>query len=162
MTGPAAILYAEDDENDAFLIQRAFKQAEIPNRLVIVSDGNAAVQYLSGQGKYASREEYSLPGLVLLDLNMPGKSGLEVLKWIRSQPGISTLPVLVLTSSNQESDIHRAYLQGANGYLVKPNQPDEMLVMARGDQGLLAAPKSAADPFVNFGRNALATGRKSA
>ena len=69
--------------------------------------------------------------LILLDLNMPGKSGLEVLKWIRNQPGISMLLVVVLTSSNQDSDIHRAYIQGTNGYLVKPSKPDEMLAMAR-------------------------------
>jgi DNA-binding response OmpR family regulator len=90
-----------------------------------------AVQYLAGEGKYAARDECPLPGLVLLDLNMPGKSGLEVLKWIRVHPSVCMLPVVVLTSSNQESDIHRAYINGANGYLVKPSKPDEMLVMAR-------------------------------
>ena len=125
------ILYAEDDDNDAFLIQRAFKQAEIHNPLVIVPDGNAAIEYLSGTGKYARRGEHPLPCLVLLDLKMPGKSGLEVLEWIRTQPTVSTLPALMLTSSNQESDIRRAYVLGANGYLLKQNRPDEMLVMAK-------------------------------
>jgi CheY-like chemotaxis protein len=131
MSEPDIILYAEDDENDAFLIERAFKKAGISNRLVVVSDGNAAVEYLAGEGKYAARDTYPLPGLILLDLNIPGKSGLEVLKWIRVHPLVSMLLVVVLTSSNQESDIHRAYIQGTNGYLVKPRTPDEMLVMAR-------------------------------
>ena len=126
------ILYAEDDENDAFLVQRAFNQAQIPNPLVIVPDGNAAIQYLAGTGKYADREKNPLPCLVLLDLKMVGKSGLDVLKWIRTQPSVSTLPVLMLTSSNLDADVHRSYLMGANGYLVKPNAPDAMIVMAKG------------------------------
>jgi CheY-like chemotaxis protein len=131
MTTSDVILYAEDDENDAFLIERAFRKAEIPNRLVVVPDGSAAIDYLAGQGKYAARVGHPLPGLVLLDLNLPGKSGLEVLKWIRTHPPVCLLVVVVLTSSNQESDMHRAYLQGANGYLVKLSNPDEMLTMAK-------------------------------
>ena len=131
MISHSPILYAEDDENDSFLTQRAFKQEEIRNPLVIVSDGKAAVEYLAGTGQYANREEHPLPSLILLDLKMPGKSGLEVLEWIRNQPGISVLPVVMLTSSDQESDIHRAYLLGANGYLVKPNKPEEISAMAK-------------------------------
>jgi CheY-like chemotaxis protein len=131
MISTSPILYAEDDENDAFLTQRAFKQEEIRNPLVIVPDGKAAVDYLTGVGQYANREEHPWPCLILLDLKMPGKSGLEVLEWIRNQPNISILPVVMLTSSDQESDIHRAYLLGANGYLVKPNRPEEISEMAK-------------------------------
>lgn len=134
MISTPPILYAEDDENDAFLIQRAFKQAEVRNPLVIVPDGKAAVDYLTGTGPYANREEHPLPCLILLDLKMPGKSGLEVLEWIRKQAEISILPVVMLTSSEQESDIHRAYLVGANGYLVKPNKPEEIQAMAKAIQ----------------------------
>jgi CheY-like chemotaxis protein len=126
------ILYAEDDENDAFLTNLAFEKAEILNPLVVVSDGKAAMEYLAGAGKYSNRTEYPLPCLVLLDIKMPHASGLEVLKWIRCQPNACTVPVLMLTSSNQDSDIHRAYLLGANGFLIKPSRPDEMLVMAKG------------------------------
>ncbi len=126
------ILYAEDDENDAFLTKLAFAQAKISNPLIIVPDGDAALAYLAGTGQYASRDEYPLPCLVLLDVKMPRKSGLDVLKWIRTQPSICTLTVLMLTSSNQDGDIHRAYILGANGYLEKPNKPDEMLAMAKG------------------------------
>ena len=109
------ILYAEDDENDAFLANHAFEKAGILNPLVVVSDGKAAIEYLAGTAQYANRTEYPLPCLVLLDLKMPGVSGLEVLKWIRSQRSVCTLPVLMLTSSNQDGDVHRAYILGANG-----------------------------------------------
>jgi CheY-like chemotaxis protein len=125
------ILYAEDDDNDALLTKLAFAQVKISNPLIIVPDGETAVEYLDGTGHYANRHEHPLPCLILLDIKMPGKSGLDVLKWIRSQPGICTLPALMLTSSNQEADVHRAYILGANGYLEKPNKPDAMLVTAR-------------------------------
>jgi CheY-like chemotaxis protein len=126
-----AILYAEDEEDDVFFIQTAFKQAAIENPLIIVPDGNRAVEYLAGTGSYADRSRHPLPCLGLLDLNMPGKSGLEVLQWIRSQPAICSLPVLMLTSSTQEADVHRAYIQGANGFLVKPSNPAALLTMVK-------------------------------
>src|SRR6266540_1854519 len=132
MTTDKPVLYAEDDENDAFLMERAFNQAGIANSLLIVSDGKGAIEYLSGSGPYSNREGHPFPCLLLLDLKMPGKSGFDVLKWVRTQPATSTLPVVVLTSSNQDSDIHRAYLLGANGYLIKPGKPDELLVMVKG------------------------------
>lgn len=132
MSGSKPILYAEDDENDVFFMQRAFKQAGIVNPLRTVPDGKHAIEYLEGTGPYANRLENPMPCLILLDLSMPGRSGLDVLKWVRSQPYTSELPVIVLTSSNQESDIHRAYLLGANGYLIKPGRPDELLLMVKG------------------------------
>jgi CheY-like chemotaxis protein len=129
---PAApILYAEDDENDAFLVDYAFKQADIRNPLTVAPDGKVAIAYLEGSEPYSDRDIYPMPCLVLLDLKMPGHSGLDVLKWIRAQPTIANLPVLMLTSSNQESDIHTAYSLGANGYLEKPRNPKEMLLMAK-------------------------------
>lgn len=127
----APVLYAEDDENDAFLMTRAFKQAEIINPLVILPEGNSAIEYLAGNGVYVPREAYPLPCLVLLDLKMPGKSGLEVLEWVQNQPAISTLPILMLTSSSQEEDVRQAYRLGANGYLLKPSKPDGMISLAR-------------------------------
>ncbi len=131
MKASQPILYAEDDENDAFLFKRAFKEAGIRNPLLIVPDGNTAIDYLAGKGAYTNRAKYPLPCLILIDLKMPGKSGLEVLKWIRTRPSVSIVPVLMLTSSNQDGDVHRSYLQGANGYLVKPNKEDDVLVMAK-------------------------------
>jgi CheY-like chemotaxis protein len=125
------ILYVEDEEDDAFFVKRAFDQAGIVNPLIVVSDGQEAIDYCAGSGRYKNRDEYPLPCLVLLDLNIPKKSGLEVLKWIRTQPSVSTLPVLVITSSSQHSDIHRAYLQGANAYLVKPSKSNELVEMVK-------------------------------
>ena len=125
------VLYAEDDENDVFFMERAFKIAKVEHPLRIVSDGRQAIAYLSGAEPYADSSKHPLPGLVLLDLNMPVKGGLDVLQWIRSQPFLSELPVVVLTSSNQESDVHRAGILGANGYLIKPGEPDELVRMVK-------------------------------
>ena len=120
------ILYAEDDENDAYFLQRAFRLAGISHPLVIVSNGQEVIDYCSGEGRFTQRDEHPLPFLVLLDLNMPRKSGIEVLKWIREKPSFRTLPVIVLTSSLQDNDIEQAYLAGANAYLAKPSQPEEL------------------------------------
>ncbi len=87
---------------------------------------------MSGNGAYSDRIKWPLPSLILLDLKMPGLSGHEVLKWIRTRPETCTIPVIVLTSSHQDSDIRRAYILGANGYLVKPGTPAELLTMVEG------------------------------
>lgn len=125
------ILYAEDEENDAFFLKRAFKQAGISHPLIVVSDGQDAIDYCAGSGRYVNRAEHPLPCLLLLDLNMPRKSGIEVLEWIRKEPSVRTLPVIVLTSSLQDSDIHRAYTHGANAYLAKPSQPEGLIAVAQ-------------------------------
>lgn len=126
------VLYAEDDENDVFFMLRAFKRAALDCRLQIASDGRDAINYLAGAGAYADREKFPMPNLVLLDLSMPGASGLEVIEWVRSQASTQALPVIVFTSSNQEKDIQRAYSLGANGYLIKPGQPEELISMVNG------------------------------
>jgi len=120
------ILYVEDDKDDVFFMQRAFREAGLAGELIALPSGQQAIDYLAGDGKFAGREKHPLPCLVLLDLNMPGKSGLDVLKWIRAQPAISALPVVVLTSSKHESDIQRAYQHGANAYLLKPALPEKL------------------------------------
>jgi CheY-like chemotaxis protein len=132
MNSHQPVLYAEDDENDAFFMEHAFKQAGVIHPLRVVADGILAQEYLAGGGPYANREQYPMPCLVLLDLKMPGPSGHDVLKWIRSQPATSEIPVVIVTSSNQESDIHRAYLLGANSYLIKPGTPDELVKIVKG------------------------------
>jgi len=126
---PRPVLYGEDVEDDAFFMKRAFDQAAVPNPLVVVSDGQEVIEYLFGSGRYRNRLEYPLPGLLLLDLNLPKKTGIEVLKWIRNDPAVATLPVIVLTSSVLDTDIHRAYVQGANAYLVKPTALKELVRM---------------------------------
>lgn len=118
--GPAPVLYAEDSEDDVFLLQRAFHQAKIAHPLVVVSNGKAVVQYLSATGPFADRAQHPFPRLVLLDIKMPHRTGLDVLCWIRQQPELRRLPVILLTSSSQDRDVTSAYSLGANGYIVKP------------------------------------------
>jgi len=125
------ILYAEDDENDAYFLNRAFKAAGVEHPLVIVTDGQEAIDYCVGRGIYADRADHPLPYLALLDLNMPRKSGLDVLQWIRQESPLATLPVIILTSSLQDSDIDRAYRHGANAYLGKPSQPDDLIPLTK-------------------------------
>jgi CheY-like chemotaxis protein len=120
MAEHAVILLAEDEEDYVLLIRRAFAQAKIPNPLHVVWNGQEAIAYLKGEGKYANREEYPLPDLFLLDLKMPRVNGFEVLKWLRSEPGLAPLRVLVLTSSEELRDVNEAYKLGANSFLVKP------------------------------------------
>jgi CheY-like chemotaxis protein len=114
------ILLVEDDADDVLLIQRAFRKAQIINPIQTVINGDAAVDYLAGQGAYTDRGRYPLPVLILLDLKLPRRSGLEVLEWLKRQPMIKRTPVVVLTSSAEVSDLNRAYDLGANSYLIKP------------------------------------------
>jgi CheY-like chemotaxis protein len=110
----------EDLEDDVELVRRAFAKAAVPNPIHVVRSGEEAVKYLSGTGAYANRAEHPLPDLVLLDLSMPGMDGFDVLAWIRAQPGIRTIPIVVLTSSDLIWDVNRAYELGASSFLVKP------------------------------------------
>ncbi len=123
------ILYVEDEPDDIFFMRRAFEKAGIEQPLQTVPDGEQAIAYLAGRGQYSDRRLFPLPGVVLLDLNMPHTTGFEVLKWIRATPAVCSLPVLVLTSSNHESDLQRASILGANGFLVKPSDPESLLEM---------------------------------
>jgi len=120
MTSRLLILHVEDDPNDVLLLQRACKKAGLNVQIEAVGDGDKAVNYLSGAEPYSNREQHPLPTLVLLDLKMPRRSGLEVLAWIRSQPSLRRLLVAVFTSSKHDEDINKAYELGANSYLVKP------------------------------------------
>ncbi len=114
------MLLVEDDPNDILLIQRAFAKASLVNPLKVVRDGEEALSYLAGTGEFADRTRSPLPSLILLDLKLPRKSGLEILQWLRQQPELKHIPVIVLTSSKESSDVARAYELGANSYLVKP------------------------------------------
>src|SRR5688572_18298325 len=117
---PFTILHVEDDPNDVLLVQRALRKTNSSSNIQSVSDGDRALAYLAGAGGYADREKFPLPKLVLLDLKMPRKSGFEVLAWIRKQPALKRVLVVVFTSSKHELDINNAYDLGANSYLVKP------------------------------------------
>jgi CheY-like chemotaxis protein len=121
----------EDDPNDVLLIQRAFDKARILNPLQTVGNGDDAVAYLAGEGSFADRQRHPFPVLVLLDLKLPRRSGLEVLEWIRGQVGLKRLPVVVLTSSKETTDVNQAYDLGANSYLVKPVGFDSLLELVK-------------------------------
>jgi len=114
------ILAAEDEPVDGMMIRRAFTKAGIEKTLRILEDGDTVIDYLTGQGIYADRQQHPLPVLLLLDLKLPRRSGLEILQWLRQQNGLRRIPVIVLTSSRQSNDVSRAYDLGANSYLVKP------------------------------------------
>jgi CheY-like chemotaxis protein len=123
------VLLVEDNEDDILFVQRAFRRAKLSNALPVVEDGDAAVAYLSGQGEYADRDRYPIPTLILLDIKLPRRSGHEVLEWLRGQPGLRRIPVVMLTSSKESADVDRAFDLGASGYLVKPVDFDGLLEM---------------------------------
>jgi len=120
MSEQALFLLVEDDENDIVLIRRSFIKANVLNPLHVVRTGEEAIEYLTGEGKYARRGEFPLPGLVLLDLKLGKMDGLEVLRWIRKQKGLSSIRVVILTASDDMRDVNEAYQAGANSFLIKP------------------------------------------
>jgi CheY-like chemotaxis protein len=131
MTTNRAILLVEDNEDDVFLMKRALQGANVGNPLYVVEDGQEALDYLGGAGKFADRDNYPLPVVVFLDLKLPYISGHDVLAWTRRQKELESLVVIVLTSSNEASDLSRCYALGANSYLVKPPTPDQLEDLAR-------------------------------
>ena len=131
MRDEVIILLAEDEEDYVLLIKRAFERAKIPNPIHVVWNGQEAIAYLKGEGKYSNRDEYPLPDLFLLDLKMPRVNGFEVLSWVRQQPGLAGLRILVLTSSDRIRDVNEAYKLGANSFLVKPYDFDDLAYLSK-------------------------------
>ena len=114
---PFDILIAEDNEDDILLIREAFEEVNMVNRIAVVRDGEEALAYLRGEGPF---RDSPLPGMVLLDINMPKKTGLEVLTDIKAEPRFRALPSVMLTVSEREEDIIRSFEQGACSYIRKP------------------------------------------
>jgi CheY-like chemotaxis protein len=131
MNSPARVLYVEDEEDDVFFMRNAFKRLGYDDRFHAVEDGDRAISYLSGREAYADRTNHPLPTVVVLDLNLPIRSGFEVLEWLRSQPEFQALPVVVFSSSGRLEDRQRAERLGATEYLLKPASGAQFLVMAR-------------------------------
>jgi len=131
MPDRAVILLVEDQENDIQLIRRAFDKAQLPNPLQVVRDGEEAIAYLSGEKQSANRAEFPLPRLILLDLKLPGTNGFDVLKWIRAQPGLRSLIVVVLTSSDHIREVNEAYNLGANSFMVKPMDFENIVELSK-------------------------------
>ncbi len=126
----STILLVEDDPNSVTLFKYAWQKAKITNPLQVARDGVEALEYIEGAGPYADRLKYPVPALVLLDLRMPRATGFEVLQRIRELPGRERLLVIVFTASTSEEDVSQAYALGANAYLVKPSQLDDLVKIA--------------------------------
>jgi len=124
------ILQVDDDPNDVFLLQHALKKVGVANPIQVATDGQQAIDYLQGAGKFADRKKFPFPCLVLVDLKLPYVRGLDVLRWIRRQPG-TALPVIMLTASGSEADIAEAYLLGANAFLTKPSEANRLEEMVK-------------------------------
>lgn len=125
------ILMADDDPDDRLLVQDAFDEIRLANPLVFVEDGIALMDYLRRRGAYTHLAGTPLPGLILLDLNMPKKDGREALKEIKSDPALRTIPIVVLTTSSAEEDILRTYDLGTNSFIVKPVTFDKLVEIIR-------------------------------
>ena len=125
------ILMADDDPDDRLLVQDAFDEIRLDNPLVFVEDGIELMDYLHRRGAYAHLAGTPLPGLVLLDLNMPKKDGREALKEIKQDPVLRTVPIVILTTSNAEEDILRTYDLGTNSFIVKPVTFDKLVDVIR-------------------------------
>lgn len=126
MTIGNTILLVEDDRDDVFIFQRALEKAKIANPVVVVTNGQEAVDYLAHQGQYADQQQRTLPFIIFLDLKLPYLDGFEVLTWIRQQPQLQSIVVVVLTGSDETRDHQRAYTLGARSYLVKPPQANDI------------------------------------
>jgi CheY-like chemotaxis protein len=125
------VLHVEDNLGDMELLQHACATSAVKLNLQWVEDGQAAVDYLSGTGAFGEREKYPIPALVLLDLKMPRKNGFEVLEWVRHQPELKPLPVVIFTASNSAKDTRRAFELGANSVLVKPTAYKQLIEYVR-------------------------------
>jgi CheY-like chemotaxis protein len=131
MTAGRAILLVEDNEDDLFLMKRALRSARIVNPVIVAETGQEAMDYLVGAGKFADRDSYPLPVAVFIDLKLPFVFGHEVLAWIRGRKEFESLVLVVLTSSNEPSDLNRCYTLGANSYLVKPPTAEQLEARAK-------------------------------
>ena|ERR1044071_3442188 len=125
------MLVAEDDPHDAFLLQRALTKSGLPIKARFFNDGEDALMYLKGEGRYGDRSLYPLPRLLLLDIKMPRLGGFEVLKEVRSIPPLKRIIAVMFSSSDLASDIDHAYDLGANAYVVKPSGTDTLAITLR-------------------------------
>jgi CheY-like chemotaxis protein len=154
---PELILLVEDDEDHAFLIRRVFWKGTPIMPLQIVTSGEEAIEYLEGMGRYSNRAEFPLPAVVLLDLRLPGISGFDVLKWIRQQPGIKTMRVVVMTGSELAQDASLACILGADSFITKPMEFASLIRMIQASRsywlGIDKAPQAfRGDTIMESGR----------
>jgi CheY-like chemotaxis protein len=129
---PLVILHVEDDPNDVFFVRRAFAKASPEVTLFNAVDGEEARAFLEGRAPFEARAGHPPPALVLMDLKLPRMNGHEVLEWMRAQPALATVPVVILSSSSEKTDMERAYGLGANAYLTKQGDLNELVDIVRG------------------------------
>lgn len=145
---PETILYVEDDLNDQVLIEMALKKLAAPVAVITVDDGDNAIAYFQGQDNYNDRQSFPLPSVVFLDVKLPRKSGFEVLEWLKNDAALRRIPVVMVSGSNLQEDINKAYDLGASAYLVKPVEVEHLQKLFRltGEFSLEHAQK----PFSEF------------
>jgi len=131
MNEKQTILLVDDNENDLMLMRAAFRKAECNSSLQEVRNGEEAIAYLKGEDPYGDRNKYPLPAIMLLDLNMPRKNGFDVLAWVRAQPVLKRLAIIILTASMRSEDVERAFDLGATSFLVKPSNLQTLAAMMR-------------------------------
>ena len=146
---PGSFLVAEDTEADVLFLRRAMEQTGTKLPLAVVTDGQQATDYISGRGAYADRARHPAPSVMLLDLKLPKKSGLEVLAWMKEQ-GLGSPKVIVLTSSDELSDIKRAYELGAVAYVVKPASIGILNKIVKGLESFWKNPHQPADSVLGW------------
>jgi len=125
------ILYVEDEANDILLLTLALEREGYPGLLASVVDGVEAIEYLAGVGRFVDRQTHPFPDLVLLDLNLPKKSGFEVLEWARGRSELASLPIVIFTSSQAEIDRNKAFKLGATDYIIKFSEFEDLAGFAR-------------------------------
>ena len=141
------VLTVDDSSDDTLLLQRACQRARVRFNLQTVDDGTKAIAYLSGLEAFADRSAHPIPNLVLLDLKMPVKTGFEVLDWLRSKPEFKDLRVAVFTSSQHEGDVREAYRKGANAFLTKPVEYEDLVQLAQALDKALAGEEPFPQPL---------------
>jgi CheY-like chemotaxis protein len=120
------ILIVEDDPNDVIFLKRAFARCQVANPVASVSDGQQALDYLCGRPPYDNRQAYPFPKVIVSDLKMPKVTGLELLRWLHDNPKYRVVPTVILTSSTEPRDVEQAFALGANAYMVKPVQFEDL------------------------------------
>ena len=128
---PIVILLVEDNPDHVLIIKRGLAANNVANEVKVATDGQEAMDYLLHQGEYTDPEKSPRPGLILLDIKLPKLDGFEVLQRIKQDPALKCIPVIILTSSDQEVDIAKGYLKGANSYVSKPMQFKEFIDKVR-------------------------------
>lgn len=128
---PAPILIAEDDPDDRLLTREAFSESRLPNRVDFVHDGEELLDYLHHRPPYDDAQRYPLPGLILLDLNMPRMDGRETLSALKADPLLCHIPVIMLSTSSDEEDIRRSYAAGVDSFISKPTSFSGLLEVVR-------------------------------